>query len=184
MANLHRNISIYGLENLLGERFLYRKAGAGKPGVPCHSPARDLGGEIKKTPQEALRAASTHAAFSCTEQVYASKAGRNGTTAYSVALSDWFGAPRVLEIDVDAWTGRIGETIRVKVRDNIKVAGVIVAIHDEEGNLLETGEAVQTEAGSPWWSYVTKSRLRMTPFPHVEATAWDLAGNRDSFVIN
>lgn len=187
MANIHRNISIHGLANLLGERFLYRKNGAGKL-IAASRPVLDdkLKYEgIKKMPQEALREAATHAAFSYAEEVYVNKARRNNTTVYSIALTDWFGAPSVREIDVDEWTGRVGETIRVKARDNIKVAAVFVVIRSANGNVLEMGEALQSgTAGSPWWNYTTRSRVSITPFPSVEAIAYDLAGNRDSFVIN
>ena len=186
MANIHRNISIHGLANLLGERFLYRKAGTGKL-IAANKPLFDDNHKyagIKKTRQEALREAATHAAFSYSEEAYVNKARRNDTTPYSIALTDRFGAPRVLEMDVDEWTGGIGQTIRVKARDNIKVATVYIVIRDASGNVLETGEAVQSNAGSPWWNYITKSRIRMSPFPTIEAIAQDLSGNRVSFVID
>jgi hypothetical protein len=59
-----------------------------------------------------------------------------------------------------------------------------VVIRDAEENVLEMGEAVQSEAGSIWWNYTTKSLVTMTPFPSVEAIAQDLPGNSDSFIIN
>jgi hypothetical protein len=186
MAHIDRNISIHGLATLLGERFLYRKTTTGKFIV---ANKRIFGETLKhtatkKTYQEALREAAAHAAFSCTEELYANRATRTLATSYSMALIDSFGAPRVLEIDVDEWTGGIGETIRVKARDNINVAAVVVVIRAANGNMLEIGEAVQSEAGSPWWNYTTKSRVCIVPFPSVEAIAYDLAGNRDSFVTN
>jgi hypothetical protein len=57
-------------------------------------------------------------------------------------------------------------------------------IRDGEENLLEMGEAVQEAAGSSWWKYTTRSSITMEPFPSVEATARDLPGNQDSFVIS
>ena len=108
----------------------------------------------------------------------------SGSTAYNIAISDWFGAPQVLEINVDNWTGEIGQTIRVKARDNVKVAGVAVVIRDANEKILEMGAAVQSEEGSVWWTYTTQALVTMTPFPAVEAIAQDLPGNTDSFIIS
>ena len=115
---------------------------------------------------------------------YVNQAKRTGATAYSIAVTDWSGAPEVLEIDVNGWTGDIGQTIRVKARDNVMVARVSVVIRDAKENVLEMGEAVQSEAGSDWWDYTTKAFVPMNPFPIVEAIAQDLPGNGDSFAIS
>jgi hypothetical protein len=45
------------------------------------------------------------------------------------------------------------------------------------------GEAVQSEAGSPWWNYTTQTRVALDPFPAVAAIVQDLPGNRDVFVV-
>lgn len=186
MANIDRNISIHGLANLLGERFLYRRAGAGKL-IAANKPVFDENlkyAGMKKTSHEAFREAATHAAFLHAAEAYVNKARQSDTTAYSIALTDWFGAPSVRQIDVDQWTGRVGETIRVKARDNIKVAAVFVVIRAANGDVLEMGEALPSGTGSAWWNYTTRSRVNITPFPSVEAISYDLAGNHDSFVIN
>jgi hypothetical protein len=140
--------------------------------------------KTQKTDQAAVREATTYANFARTQEAYINRAKETGTTPYYIAVADWFGAPRVLEINVDRWEGEIGQTIRVKARDNVMVARVAVVIRDAEENVLEKGEAVQSEAGSAWWTYTTKSLVTMTPFPSIEAIAQDLPGNRDVFVIS
>lgn len=137
-----------------------------------------------KTPQAAWLEATTYANFAEGAPVYLEKAQESGTTSYQQAVADWFDAPRVLEINVDRWTGERGQTIRVKARDHFGVVQVAVVIRDQEQRILEAGEAVQTEAGSSWWSYTTRSRVEMTPFPIVEAIARDLPGNTDTFAIS
>jgi hypothetical protein len=57
-------------------------------------------------------------------------------------------------------------------------------IREAQGQILEMGEALQSKAGSVWWNYTTKSSLPLTPFPSVQAIAFDLPGNRDSFTIS
>lgn len=185
MANIHRHIVIRGLTDMLGEPFIYRRGPSREImllGKRMHADIQPYAG--RKSHQDLLREATSYANFAQSRDVYVDIARRTDVTAYNVALTDWFEGPRVLHIDVDAWTGMPGETIRVKARDNVKVAAVTVVIRDADGNLLETGEAVQSGADRAWWSYTTQSRVPMQPFPAVEAIARDLPGNRDSFLIS
>lgn len=185
MANIYKKISIHGLTDLLRDRFMDRKTRSGKTVFASRPmPGRRKSAGTVRTHQDLLRKATTYASFAQTREVYVNKARGSEVTAYSIALADWFGAPRVLEIDVDAWTGESGQTIRVKARDNVRVAGVSVVIRDAEENVLEMGEAVQSTDGGPWWNYTTRSRIKLEPFPFVEAIARDLPGNCDSFVIS
>ena len=138
----------------------------------------------KGSHREALREAITFANFVETHDVYIHKAMELGTTPYNLAITDWFGAPQVLEIDVDRWTGEVGQIIRVKARDNVRVARVSVVIRDSNENALESGEAVPSAEDNAWWNYTTQSHINMTPFPTVEAIAEDLPGNTGSFAIS
>jgi hypothetical protein len=186
MANLHKNITIIGLNGALGDPFENRQTRLIKTLIakqPLFDDNRRYA-EAQNKHEAVVREATTYANFAEMQEVYINKAKRTGATAYYLALADWFGAPKVLEINVDSWTGKMGQTIRVKARDNVMVARVSVIIRDAEENVLEMGEAVQLEPGSPWWNYTTKSLVSMIPFPIVEATAQDLPGNKDSFVIS
>jgi hypothetical protein len=138
----------------------------------------------QKPSRQALREAATFARFAEHEEVYINKARETGSTAYNIAIVDWLGAPKVLEIDVDDWTGEIGQVIHVKAKDNVMVANVRVIIRDSDEKILEAGPAVQAEEGSAWWNYTLQFQIKMTPFPIVEAIAQDLPGNTDSFVIS
>jgi hypothetical protein len=186
MANIHRHIVIRGLTDVLGDWFLERNGyslRSKRAGRRIHADSQAYA-STRKTHQDLLREATGYANFAQTQDVYVHIARRADVTAYSIALTDWFEGPRVLEIDVDAWTGMPGETIRIKARDNVKVAAVRLEIRDADGNLLETGEAVQSEADRAWWRYTTHAHVSLKPFPSVEAIARDLPGNQDSFVIN
>jgi len=97
--------------------------------------------------------------------IYAELARGTAKTAYNWALSDWFNPPVIGRIE------RRKGRIRVQASDNVLVTKVRVKIMDEEGKVLEQGEAVQ--ANAEWWEYPS-SNTEGT----VEATAWDLAGNR------
>jgi hypothetical protein len=131
--------------------------------------------------RESLREAVTFAQMAEHEEIYINQARETGSTPYNVAIVDWFGAPRVLEIDMDDWTGKPGQIIRVKARDNVAVIAVKVVIRDAQQNVLEAGEAIQMKNGGAWWHYTTQATAAMQPFPTVEATAQDLPGNTDTF---
>ena len=137
-----------------------------------------------KPNQAAVLEATTYANFAKMQDAYLNQEQETGIPAYNLALADWFVTPRVLEINVDRWTGKIGQTIRVKARDNVRVVRVSLVIRDAQGTLLEMGEAVQSEPGGAWWNYTTKSLVIMMPFPTVKAIAHDLPGNSASFTVS
>jgi hypothetical protein len=186
MAKVQINIFVRSLTGPIGDQFVTGQIYSGKT-IITNKPGFDdnrVFAVKQKTPQDAFREATTYAKFAKDQPVYVEMAKGTGSTAYNAAISDWFGAPRVQEINVDLWTGEVGQTIRIKARDNVMVARLDVVIRDNKENVLEAGEAVRSAEGSAWWNYTTQSVIKMTPFPIVEATAQDLPGNTDSFVIS
>jgi hypothetical protein len=186
------------MANLYSNRFTHRGRRIGNEPITRYStqsgktlaPARILfddprGASLRKgAHRENLREAVAFAQMAENEEVYINRAREIGSTPYNIAIVDWFGAPRVLEIDVDGWTGKPGEIIRVKARDNVAVVGVSVVIRDTQNHVLEEGEAIQVKAGGAWWHYTTQTRVTLEPFPTVEATAQDLRGNADTFAVS
>jgi hypothetical protein len=94
-------------------------------------------------------------------------------SAYNVALSDWFNPPVIQRIE------RKQGRIRVAASDNVMVMEVRVRIVDNDGNTLEEGQAEQANPVNhpEWWEYVSDTKGT------IEATAWDLAGNRTKAVL-
>jgi hypothetical protein len=185
MAKFHHSLSARGLTDNIADQFVICSTRSGKTFF-ASAPGFDLvsSKEAHQTPQDAFRAAATYAAFASMQDVYVRRAEDTRATAYDLALIDWFGKPKIFEIDLDSWTGKSGQIVRVKARHKVMIARVAVVIRDAQGNMLEAGEAVRSEAGSAWWAYTTRSLVPMTPFPGVEAIAWDLPGNRASFLTN
>ena len=185
MAKFHHSMSARGVTDNIADQFVICSTRSGKTFF-ASAPGFHIGAskEAHQTPEDAFRAAAAYAAFAAIQDVYIGRAQDSGTTAYDLALIDWFGKPKIFEIDMDSWTGKMGQIVRVKARDNVMIARVAVVIRDAQGSMLEAGEAVRSEAGSAWWIYTTRSFVPMSPLPGVEAIAWDLPGNRDSFLIN
>jgi len=186
MANVYRNRFARGWNGASGEPLVVHQTVSGKKIATAKPMFNDALAytERQTMSQAAVRDSALYASFAENLEAYVRRAEELGTTAYELAVADWYGSPRVLEINVDRWTGKAGETIRVKARDNVMVANVLVVIRDSNGLIMEMGEAVQTKSGSAWWSYRTQSAISLTPFPSVQAIAFDLPGNRDSFTIS
>ncbi len=186
MANVNRNKFAGGWTGASGEPFVVHTTGSGKTILAGKPLFNDSLAYTERQPmhQAAVRDSALYACFAENQEEYIRKAQEIGTTAYTLAVADWYVAPRVIEINIDGWTGKAGEVIRVKARDNVMVARVRLVIRDSQGQILEMGEAVQAKAGGVWWNYATQSPVPLTPFPSVQAIAFDLPGNRDSFTIS
>lgn len=186
MAQVHDDMSARGSTDAITGPFVICSTRSGKT-IFASKPRFDdtrVFAQPPQTKEDAFRAAANYAEFAREQDLYLREAKDTGATPHDLALLDWFGGPELLEIDVDSWTGKTGQMIRVKARDNVRVARVLVVIRNKDGQVLETGEAVRSEDGSAWWAYTTRSLVPMAPVPSVEAIAWDLPGNRDSFTID
>jgi hypothetical protein len=91
------------------------------------------------------------------------------TTAYNLALKDWFHPPEIQRVE------RRKGRILVKATDNVMVARVQVSVLDEKGRVLETGEASRGERD--WWRFSPQAQGTS-----VVAEAWDLPGHKTKFV--
>lgn len=85
------------------------------------------------------------------EEIYITKANGEPRSPYNVAVADWFNRPEILEVDLSAWDGTPGSMIRMRVQDDVLVAGVTVTISDGDETVLESGQA--TELSALWWEY-------------------------------
>jgi hypothetical protein len=179
MAQVFNNIFVRGLTGAVGDQFVIRRTRSGRTIVankPKFDPNREFS-KSQKSHQEAFRQAAAYARSAKTQPLYVEKAKAMNSIAYNVAISDWFGKPEVLDIDASNWTGEIGQIIRVKAQDNVKVASVRVVIGNGDGTVSEQGEAVQSTTDGSWWIYTTTTLVARTLAVRVEATAKDLPGN-------
>ena len=92
-------------------------------------------------------------------------------TAYNFALSDWFDPPVI-----DCIERREGR-ILVEASDNLMVTKVRVTVLDQDGGVLEEGEAVRSEGD--WWEFASQVEGKT-----IIAEAWDLPGHVTKFVVS
>jgi hypothetical protein len=126
----------------------------------------------QKDHQSRFRQAVLYARDAAKSQpIYAQLAAGTILSPYNIALSDWFNPPVIHCVE------RQGTIIRVQASDDVCVAGVEVRILDEEGKVVEKGEAIREKGireegiGGDWWEYAP------TAAGKVVVEARDLAGN-------
>lgn len=106
-----------------------------------------------------------------TQPVYAELAAmRPMNTAYALALGDWLKPPVIDCVE------RVGGCIRVQASDNILVTKVQVTVLDENGSVLEKGDAIRSEGN--WWEFASQAQGKT-----FIVEAWDLPGNVTKFVL-
>jgi hypothetical protein len=166
MAKVVNNIFLRGLSGQVGGQFVIRRLKDGRT-IVCKSPdfsQRKLS-EAQKEHHQRVRQASAYAKpASKSNPIYARLAEGTMKNAYNVAMGDWFNPPVIQRL------GRYGTAIRIWATDDVQVVGVSVSVLDENGRVVEQGEALQGRGD--WWEYVPSVAGK------VVAEARDLPGNR------
>lgn len=179
MAESKNNIVIQGFSGKLGNMIVFRQR-AGKtiaataPGerVDTGSPAQQA---VRQKFQLAVMYGKSVIADAAKKAEYQAAAD-NGQSAYNVAVADFWHAPDITEIDVSKYSGLPGQPIRIRVMDDFMVKSVMLAIHNEDGTLVEEGEAVQDTNGLDWTYTTTVDNPNVT-MDRITVTATDQPDN-------
>jgi hypothetical protein len=166
MAKVKRNILFQGISGTIDKNLVFRQM---KDGTTILSAKPDFSRRVfskgQLTHQSRFQAAAAYARRAAkTNPIYAELAKGTMKTAYNIALSDWFNPPVIHEVQ------RHGEHIQVNASDNVLVAKVVITILDEQGKVLEQGEAGLQD--NHLWNYALSAEGK------IRVEAWDLAGNR------
>jgi hypothetical protein len=108
--------------------------------------------------------------------VYQTAAILRTKRACDLAHADFRCPPALTDIDLSAYTGRIGEIIRVQAVDDFEVLRVLVTITGLEGTLLEHGDATLDRQSSKW-EYVTQVAVPPGQTLAVHVAVSDRPGN-------
>lgn len=176
MARIHKNVVVNGLSGTIGDQLVLKRDRGGRTIVtakPTFSDDRVFTKEQKEHMGDFREATQYAKVAAREEEAYAEKAQGTPRSAYNVAVGDWFHPPEVGEIDLSGWTGQAGESIHIMALDDVMVRRVRVMMADEQGVLIEQGEAVQMDA--LWWVYTTTQAA--SGRPNVIAIAQDLPGH-------
>ncbi len=137
--------------------------------------------------RERFRAAALYGRLALAQpavrQAYATAARELHQPVMSLAVADFFNAPVVDRVEVEAYTGQPGETIVVQAHDDFEVMGVTVRIVSAGGQPVESGPAVQNPPNSGRWTYTTTQTLGDVTGAQVTATASDRPGNEGTQTV-
>ncbi len=180
MAKVRNNVIVRGLSGSLGNQVVIKidKAKRTIVGIKPVFPENREFSPAQLAHQENFREAALYAKDAKQLEVYVKRAEGTPMHSYNIALADYLQPPEIKELDLSAWTGGIGDTIRIQAVDDVEVKLVNVAITDENDAVLEQGPAVKEEGG--WWTYQTT--ITAGGNPKVMVTAEDLPGHAVSMI--
>jgi hypothetical protein len=167
MAQVTDNLVTEGASGKLGKRLVFRHMKDGRTILatrPNYSGYEWTTGQ--RTHHSRFKEAAAYARVaSKANPLYEQRTRGTAKNAYNLALSDWFHAPVIH--DVARYPGRI----RIDATDNVLVTRVVVTLSDEQGQILEQGEAKLIN--DAWWEYATAAPSEAK----IIVEAFDLARN-------
>ena len=84
--------------------------------------------------------------------LYEQAARERDLPVFAICIADFFNVPTIKSIDATDYSGKVGDPIRIVAKDDMGVVRVNVKLsNDDEGTLIESGQAVQTAYGQ--WTY-------------------------------
>jgi hypothetical protein len=180
MAKQENNVVTHGLKGKIGGLLVFRNRHGQTivSKIPERSsrPLSEKQKEHQKRFQKAVIYATIATQVEETKDLYADAAQhKKGVTAYNMAVADFLNAPSIEDIDLSGYTGEIGSEIKIIVTDDFMVKFVHIQISNEDGSLLEEGEA-ENRAGA-LWVYKASQNNPNSGNAKIEITASDLPGN-------
>lgn len=178
MATSKNNIITHGLSGKVGDIIVFSqrngKTIVSKAPVKREVTSQKVKDQIGKF-QQAVIYAKTALQDANLKEEYAKEAKKKeGLTAYNVAVADLLNAPKIEEINLTAYTGQIGDTIKVRAYDDFKVESVTVHIYNADGTLVEEGNATQQAID---WIYTATVRNENLSGDKIIVRAYDLPHN-------
>ena len=111
-----------------------------------------------------------------TRALYEAAAKNKDMPVFAATIADFFNAPVIDALDLVLYNGQEGDPITVSARDDFAVMNVHVSITDEQLNPIESGNAVETSAGSGRWVYTATTSVAPDTNVLIKAVATDRPG--------
>jgi hypothetical protein len=184
MAKFKLNKMVEGASGGVGQNMMFRQVGrttlfTSKPEF------KGVSTEKQRNHRERFKRAANFAKEAlkdpATKAAYAEKTeGKDFLTAFAMAVKDFLKSPKVDSIDNSGYSGKVGESIILKVSDDFKVADVKVTISLANATVVETGTAVMV-AGTADWKFVTTKANATLAGSKIKVVVTDKPGNTTSF---
>jgi hypothetical protein len=177
MAKSKNNVITYGLSGKVGDLLIFRQLDGqtivSKPPVQSKSPSEKQKAQRRRF-QEAVFYAKEAVETPELAELYAA-AAKKGKKPYALAVADFLNAPDINEVDLSAYHGAAGDTIRINVSDDFAVKNVTVEIVSDSGETLEEGEAVHKVGNL--WIYTATTEINDLTGKRIVVSAFDIPGN-------
>ena len=109
--------------------------------------------------------------------LYEEVAKAKDVPVFALTIADFFNVPSIVEVDASNYNGQAGGTIKVITADDFGVVNLNVVITDaDEGNVIETGQAVESPVGTGYWLYTATSTAPAGILAGIQVTATDRPG--------
>ncbi len=129
-----------------GEYLICRK------GNPAAGEDTEAQAAHKKRFREATNFGKRMMADDSIRPLYEQAAINRDLPVFAVCIADFFNAPTITSIDATEYHGHVGDPILIVAEDDMGVVRVNVTLSDDdEGTLIESGQAVETSLGQ--WTY-------------------------------
>lgn len=166
MAKVQKNIILQGVSGKFAGQVVFRQLRDGRTimaAIPDFS--QRVLSEAQKAHHARVKEASAYAKVaSKTHPIYAQLAAGTNKNAYNMAIADFFHAPTIHDVT------REGLVLKIQASDDVLVTRVSVTILNDDGTVLDKGDAQQEERTDEW-------TFRMRQAGRVVVEAYDLAGN-------
>jgi hypothetical protein len=179
MAKSQKNVVTYGLSGKIGDLLVFRQVD-GKTIVSKIPQSPTSASEKQKGHRQRFQRATIYGKSALgdpliKERYEAAAKKKKGSSAYSVAVADFFNAPDIHTVDLSGYTGAVGDPIRMIVSDDFAVKSVHVRILNADGSPVEEGLAINSEGSV--WIYTATQNNESLDGDKIIVTASDLPGN-------
>ena len=109
--------------------------------------------------------------------IYDLVAEKKEIPVFALTVADFFNAPDIQDLDVLAYTGKVGDVIKIEAMDDFGVMSVHVSLADNQTEAaIENGSAVETAPGSGQWVYTATTAAPAGINVRVNVVATDRPG--------
>jgi hypothetical protein len=187
MAKVKDNVMVKGFSGTIGKQLTFRQIG-GETFVSNYQKAPAVAATEKKLAAQTRFGIAT--AYACRavkdpdlKAMYQALV-KGGKRAFNIAMRDALNAPVVESIQSENYQGHMGDQIIVRASDDFKVVHVVVSIYNQDGNLIEEGNAVNQKDEEMKWLYKVQQENPGLTGSKIIAVATDLPGNSGSLNLN
>jgi hypothetical protein len=179
MSKSSNNVVMHGHQGMVGDMLVFKQVN-GKTVVamrPRKSNKPPTEGQLQR--QEKFLEATIYAKNAVNDPVlkpiYDALAG-GGKTAYNVAIADFLKSPVLSKVITENYSGAVGEQIKIRAVDNVKVESLSLSIFAADDTLIEHGEAISLPNGLDW-AYTTTQLNPVLIGSMIRFVATDIPGN-------